>query len=450
VSERPPGGAREGSLEAPTRHALAWKTPEFWDETALAAELERVFDICHGCRRCFSLCNAFPVLFNHVDESPTGEVAAVPAAARWEVVDNCYLCDMCYMSKCPYVPPHPWNVDFPHLMLRAKAVRNRKEGVPFRDRLLSSTDVVGRIAGIPVVRDIVNAAHGNRISRRLLEGTLGVHRDAPLPDFHAAFRARETRRSRPALDVVPAAGTTGRVAIFVTCYGNRNEPQIVDDLVAVLEHNGIPVSLAASERCCGMPKLELGDLEAVAKLKEANIPALAAMVASGHDILAAVPSCVLMFKQELPLLFPDDPDVRSVAEHTFDPFEYLMLRHADGRLRTDFKQPLGKVAYHVPCHLRVQAIGPKTRELLSLVPGTQITTIERCSGHDGTYAVKREYREVSMKIARPVVQRIEADAPDVLASDCPMASAQIASGIPGGIQQSHPLSLLARAYGLSA
>jgi hypothetical protein len=263
------------------------------------------------------------------------------------------------MSKCPYVPPHPWNVDFPHLMLRAKAVRNRKEGVPFRDRLLSSTDVVGRIAGIPVVRDIVNASHGSRVGRRLLEGALGVHRDAPLPEFHASFRAREARRARPALEAVPAAGTTGRVALFTTCYGNRNEPQIVEDLVAVLEHNGIPVSLAASERCCGMPKLELGDLDAVAKLKEANIPALAAMVASGHDILAAVPSCVLMFKQELPLLFPEDRDVRAVAEHTFDPFEYLMLRHGEGKLRTDFKQPLGKVAYHVPCHLRVQAIGPQ-------------------------------------------------------------------------------------------
>ena len=198
MSERPPGGAREGSLEAPTRHALAWKSPEFWDEGALAAELERVFDICHGCRRCFSLCNAFPVLFNHVDESPNGEVAAVPAAARWEVVDHCYLCDMCYMSKCPYVPPHPWNVDFPHLMLRAKAVRNGKEGVPFRDRLLSATDVVGRIAGIPVVRDIVNASHGSKIGRRLLEGALGVHRDAPLPEFHASFRAREARRGSSA------------------------------------------------------------------------------------------------------------------------------------------------------------------------------------------------------------------------------------------------------------
>jgi len=449
VSERPNPATREGSLEAPTRHALDWKNPEFWDESSLDRELGRVFDICHGCRRCFSLCNAFPVLFNHVDESPTGEVAAVPLAARWEVVDHCYLCDMCYMSKCPYVPPHPWNVDFPHLMLRAKAVRLGRVGAPFRDRMLSSTDIVGRIAGIPVVREIVNATNRSPMGRRVIEGMLGVHREAPIPEFHAqSFRKREARRAKPALDAAPAAGTTGRVAVFATCYGNRNEPDIVEDLVAVLEHNGIPVALAAEERCCGMPKLELGDLEAITKLKERNIPALAAMVAGGHDILAAIPSCVLMFKQELPLLFPDDPDVLAVARRTFDPFEYLMLRHSEGKLRTDFAKPLGKVAYHVPCHLRVQKIGMKTRELLSLVPGTALATIERCSGHDGTYGVKREFREVSMKIREPGVQRVEAEAAAHLASDCPMAGAQIASGLSNGMKPEHPLRLLRLAYGI--
>jgi glycerol-3-phosphate dehydrogenase subunit C len=447
LSGRGSGGAREGSLEAPTRHPLGWQEPAFWNEAALEAEMERVFDICHGCRRCFSLCNAFPVLFDRVDGSATGEVASVPRAARWEVVDHCYLCDMCYMSKCPYVPPHPWNVDFPHLMLRAKAVRNGRQAATFRDRMLSSTDVVGRIAGIPVVREAVNAANRSRTLRRALEGALGVHRDAPLPAFRAPFRRREARRAKPALEAVPAAGTTGRVAVFATCYGNRNEPDIVADLVAILEHNGIPVALAAEERCCGMPKLELGDLAAVTKLKQRNIPALAAMVADGHDILAAVPSCVLMFKQELPLMFPDDPDVRAVAERTFDPFEYLMLRHSEGRLRTDFRQPLGKVAWHVPCHLRVQAIGPKTREVLSLVPGTTVATIERCSGHDGSYAVKREFRDASMRIAKPVVERVAAAGAAHFASDCPMAAAQIASGLPGLVPR-HPLNLLRLAYGL--
>ncbi|MGH8135403.1 MAG: heterodisulfide reductase-related iron-sulfur binding cluster, partial [Steroidobacteraceae bacterium] len=386
MSERESGSRREGSLDAPTRHALPWNDADFWNRDSLTRELERVFDICHGCRRCFSLCNSFPVLFDHIDQSTTGEFAAVPRKAYWEVVDNCYLCDMCYMSKCPYVPPHEWNVDFPHLMLRAKAVRLREEGAGVRDRLLSSTDTVGRIAGIPVVCEAVNAINRSRLGRRILDRALGVHRNATLPEYHSqSFRKRERRRPKPELTPLPTERTTGKVALFTTCYCNRNEPDILTDLVAVLEHNGIPVAMAAHERCCGMPKLELGDLEAIKALKEQNVPALAALVASGHDILAPVPSCVLMFKRELPSMFPDDPGVRQVAERTFDPFEYLMLRHAEGLLVTDFRERLGRVAYHAPCHLRVQNIGLKTRDVLALVPGTTLTTIERCSGHDGTY-----------------------------------------------------------------
>ena len=449
MNERPTSGRREGSLEAPTRHALDWNSPEFQDRESLMRELERVFDICHGCRRCFSLCNSFPVLFDRIDQSGTGELAAVPKAAYWEVVDHCYLCDMCYQSKCPYVPPHEWNVDFPHLMLRAKAQRFRDQGASFRDRLLSSTDVVGNLAGIPVINEIVNAANRSALGRRLLDRTLGVHPDAPLPEYQSAtFRRREARRERPAPAPVPTARTTGRVALFATCYCNRNEPDILDDLVAVLEHNGITVALPERERCCGMPKLELGDLEAVAALKGNNIPTLAALVASGHDVLAPIPSCVLMFKRELPLMFPDDADVRRVAERTFDPFEYLMLRHAEGRLATDFRASLGKVAYHVPCHLRVQNIGFKTRDVLGLVPGTTLTTIERCSGHNGTYALKREFHEVSMKIGRPVVQRVAAAAADHYASDCPMAGHQIEAGLGRSRVPEHPIRLLRRAYGI--
>jgi Fe-S oxidoreductase len=197
-----------------------------------------------------------------------------------------------------------------------------------------------------------------------------------------------------------------------------------------------------------MPKLELGDLASVAALKEKNIPGLAALVASGHDILAPVPSCVLMFKRELPLMFPDDPEVRRVAQRIYDPFEYLMLRHAEGRLATEFRASLGKVAYHVPCHLRVQNIGLKTRDLLGLVPGTTLTTIERCSGHNGSYAVKSEFHEASMKIGRPVIQRVEAAAADHYASDCPMAGHQIASGLGGTREPEHPIRLLRLAYGI--
>jgi len=440
---------REGSLEAPTRHALDWRSPGFYDEAALFKELERVYDICHGCRRCFSLCNSFPTLFDLIDNSESMEVDGVAKQDYWKVVDHCYLCDMCYMTKCPYVPPHPWNVDFPHLMLRAKAVKFKQGDVRPRDRLLTSTDLVGRLAGIPVVAQTVNAANRNSVVRRVLDKAAGIHPDAVVPEYHSdTLRKRAKRRNIAAYVVKPTASTRGQVALFATCYGNYNAPELGIDLIAVFEHNGIPVRIAERERCCGMPKLELGDLEAVARLKESNIPVLAKLVDEGWDIVAPVPSCVLMFKQELPLMFPHDPDVIKVRDAIFDPFEYLMLRHAEGALRTDFKQPLGKIAYHVPCHLRVQNLGLKTRDMLALVPGTEIDVIERCSGHDGTYAVKSESHEISMKICRPVVSRVQSSEAAHYASDCPMAGHQIENGLRDGRKPEHPLSLLRQAYGI--
>ena len=446
-----PASAREGSLAQPTRHALAWRDPSFYDEAALVHELERVYELCHGCRRCFSLCNAFPLLFDAIDASPSGELDGVDRKVFWEVVDHCYLCDMCYMSKCPYVPPHPWNIDFPHLMLRAKAVKFRKGEFRFRDRVLSATDLVGSIAGIPVVAQVVNKVNDTKFGRRALERTLGVHPQAPVPDYHSTSgRTRVARGHAPgALEVRATPETRGQVALFATCYCNRNEPAIDEDLAAVFRHNGIPVALAPREKCCGMPKLELGDLESIERAKDVNVPALASMVDQGYDLVAPVPSCALMFKQELPLLYPDDAQVRKVQEAMFDPFEYLALRHKAGLLRTDFTHPLGKVSYHVPCHLRVQNLGLKTRDVLRLVPGTEVEPIERCSGHNGTYGVKKEFRDVSMKIGRPVFGKVRTAAPDHYASDCPMAGHQIEAGLGEGAKPpTHPITLLRMAYGI--
>jgi Fe-S oxidoreductase len=438
---------REGSIEAPRRKPLEWQTEAFYDEASLTGELERVFDICHGCRRCFSLCNAFPTLFDAIDATDSGELDAVPKQVFREVVDQCYLCDLCFMSKCPYGPPHPWNIDFPHLMLRAKAKRFRDEGAGWRDRVLADTDTVGMLAGIPVVAEVVNAVNATTAGRVLLEKTLGVARDAPLPKYHS--RSARSRFEPAAVPTAPVAanGTTGRVVIFTTCYGNRNLPQMVDDLVAVYRHNGIEVTLAGTEKCCGMPRLELGDLQSVAAAKDVNVPELAGWVRQGWDIVAPVPSCVLMFKQELPLMFPQDAAVRAVAAAFHDPFEYLALRHKAGRVRTEFPNSLGKVSWQVPCHLRVQNIGQKTREVLEWVPGTSVTAIERCSGHDGTYGVKARFRAASEKIAQPVAARVKDAGADHFTSDCPMAGAQI-QGIAGTDHYAHPLTLLRQAYGI--
>ncbi|HEX4970762.1 MAG TPA: heterodisulfide reductase-related iron-sulfur binding cluster [Steroidobacteraceae bacterium] len=445
----PTSDSREGSLEAPTRHPIDWRSPEYRDEALLLKELERIFDICHGCRRCFSLCNAFPTLFDAVDASPTGEVDGVDKKVYWDVVDHCYLCDMCYMTKCPYVPPHPWNVDFPHLMLRAKAFKFQTQPVPARDRILSATDKVGSIAGIPVIAEIVNAVNGTEMGRKLLDKALGVHPTAPVPKYHSkSYRKQHAAAAHPAIEAKPAGDTRGRVVLFATCYGNRNEPDLGNDLTAIFEHNGIAVTIASSEHCCGMPKLEIGDLESVAQLKERNIPQLARLVDEGWDIVTPVPSCTLMFKQELPLMFPDDQQVLKVRDAMFDPFEYLWARYKGGMLRTDFTRQLGKISYHVPCHLRVQNLGLKTRDVLMLVPQTQVEPIERCSGHNGTYGVKREYREASVKIGRPVVRRVADSGADFYSSDCPMAGHQIESGLEDVREPTHPLKLLRMAYGI--
>jgi Fe-S oxidoreductase len=437
---------REGSLEAPTRHPVEWQTEKFWDKDDLFSELERVYDICHGCRRCVSLCDSFPTLFDLVDESDTMEVDGVAKDDFYDVVDQCYLCDLCYMTKCPYVPPHEWNVDFPHLMLRAKAQRFKNEGASVRDRILTSTDAVGKLATIPLVDVTVNALNKNGLFRNALESVLDVHKDAPVPSYHS----RTLRKEFTSQQITPKAvgETTGKVAFYATCYGNYNTPHLGEDFVKVYEHNGISIDLVPKEACCGMPKLELGDLDSVNALKEKNIPILAKLVDEGFDLIAPVPSCVLMYKQELPLLYPDDEDVLKVQKAFYDPFEYLFLRHREGEFNTDFQTGLGDISYQVACHLRVQNIGIKTRDILNLVPDTEVHAIERCSGHDGTYAVKKETREKSLKIARPVVRQVEQKEPDHFASDCPMAAVHIANLTDKVDEADHPMSLLRKAYGI--
>ena len=437
----------EGNLEAPTRHPLDWKNPDFHDEEKLHREMERVFDACHGCRRCVSLCTAFPTLFDLVDESSTMEVDGVAKTDYMKVVDECYLCDLCYMTKCPYVPPHPWNIDFPHVMLRAKAVKFKKGGTTFRDKLLSSTDAMGKLASIPVVVQAVNASLTSKPIRKVLDSVLQIHQDRNLPHYDSA-KFRATARPNNNFDVKAGQRTPGKVAIYATCYVNYNEPGIGHDLLKLLAHNEVPTVLVEKEACCGMPKLELGDLEAVEKLKAVNIPYLAKLAREGYAILTAVPSCTLMYKQELPLMFPADEDVQDVKEAMWDPFEYLMARNVDGLLKTDFTAPLGKVAYHVPCHQRVQNIGNKTRDALQLA-GAAVTMVERCSGHDGTWGVKSEFFDKSMKIGKPVFRQMAEPKPDYVSSDCAIAARHILQGMgeSTAIKQ-HPITLLRIAYGL--
>ena len=443
--------AREGNLEAPTRHPLDWLSDDFYNEESLNQELERVFDICHGCRRCVSLCASFPTLFDLVDESDTMEVDGVAKSDYMKVVDQCYLCDLCYMTKCPYTPPHEWNLDFPHLMLRAKAVKFKKGEVSTRDKVLSDTDGLGMFAGIPIVTQTVNAVNKTKPMRALVENVLGVDKDAWLPEF-ATTKFRSNAAKSKQHPVKDGTKTPGKVAIYSTCYVNYNEPGIGHDLLAILEHNEIPYVMVEKEACCGMPKLEQGDLEGVAEKKAINIPQLAKLAKEGYAILTPVPSCTLMYKQELPLMFPDCADTQAVKAAMWDPFEYFVARNRDGLLKTEFNHALGNVSYHIPCHSRVHNVGRKTADMLQMIPDTKINVVERCSGHAGTYGVKKEYHQMSLKIGKPVFKAMASEAPDYISSDCQLAGHHIEQGMEvNGLkpaEMAHPLSLLRKAYGI--
>lgn len=440
---------REGSLEAPTRYPITWEDAEFYNEEKLNSELARVFDICHGCRRCVSLCNSFPTLFDLVDESSTMEVDGVNKKDYNKVVDECYLCDLCFLTKCPYVPPHEWNVDFPHLMLRAKAVKFKKHGASLRDKVLTSTDAVGSFLSIPIIAQTTNLVNKTALARKGLEKSLGIHAEAHLPDYHSKTARKKFQNYKSNISDIDVVGKTrGKVAIYTTCYGDRNEPELIDDLVGVFEHNNIATKVILQDRCCAMPKLELGDLESVAKNKEHNVSIFQENIKDGWDIIAPIPSCVLMYKQELPLMFPEDSELKQIKKAVFDPFEYLAIRHKEAKLNIDFKIPLGKVSYHAPCHLRVQNVGLKTKDILSLIPGTELEVIERCAGHDGTYAIKKEFHDASMKIGRPVANKIKKAESNYYSSDCPLAGHHLANGLKNNSSPVHPLSLLRIAYGL--
>jgi glycerol-3-phosphate dehydrogenase subunit C len=446
---------REGSLEAPVRHPLDWENPDFTDPDKLDAELRRVFDICHGCRRCFNLCDSFPRLFDLVDASPTGELDEVKSADFKPVVDACTLCDMCYMTKCPYVPPHEFNLDFPHLMLRYRAAELKSGNGPgFAARQLTETDRNGRLAG--AVAPLANWASrtGNGLTRPLLEAAAGVDRAAELPRFHGRTFVSRARSEVPAVN--PDAPAFGRkAALYATCFVNYNNPAIGAAARAVLARNGVATEVVYPA-CCGMPQLEQGDVARVARSARTVARELKRWIDEGHDIVALTPSCALMLKFEWPLILPGDPDVRRLADATFDITEYVVdIARKEGI--APGMQPLpGGVAMHLACHARAQNMGAKGAEMLRLVPGTQVSVIERCSGHGGSWGVMKGNFETALKVGKPAARQVAKSGRTFLASECPLAGVHLKQGIDrleGEVPEielvPHPIMLLARAYGLA-
>jgi Fe-S oxidoreductase len=415
------------------------RLPEFWDLGKVEQELRRVYDVCNGCRRCITLCPSFKDLFVSLDaEEVDGDAEKLGPGALKRVVDLCYQCKLCY-NHCPYTPPHRWQVDFPRLMLRARAAKAKKRGVTLQDRILGNTDLVGRLGSLTA--PLANWASTLPPHRAFLEAVVGLHRRRNLPRFAGQRFSAWFSRRRP-VSFVPQA----KVALFATCSVEYNDPTVGKATVAVLERNRVDVTLP-SQRCCGMPYLDGGAVGEAQALIRLNVTALAAAVREGREIVVPGPTCSYMLKQEYPWLDGSE-DARLVASHTRDLFEYLMRLHAGGKLDTTFSGRPGKVAYHLPCHLKAQNLGTKSADLLRLIPGTEVEVVERCSGVDGTWGLKREYYELSLKVAEPLFKEIEGARPDRVASDCPLAALQIAQGT--GATPRHPIQIVAEAYGVTA
>jgi glycerol-3-phosphate dehydrogenase subunit C len=444
---------REGSLDAPKRHVIPWESPEFADRGNTQAEMRRVFDICHTCRRCFNLCDAFPRLFDLIDNSSTGELDAVSDSDFAKVAEACTLCDMCFMTKCPYVPPHPFDVDFPHVMLRYRAVLFKEGALPRHRRELAKTDRNGRLARFAAPLANWASNRRNRLLRALFEKLLGIDRRAQLPLYHRrTFMARAKASSPPRDGSAPAAGR--QAVLFATCFANYNNPGIGEAARAVLAKNGVE-SLPLYPCCCGMPQLEQGDLGAVARSARKVAAALEPYIDQGYDIIALVPSCALMLKFEWPLVVPEEA-VEKLARATFDISEYIVDIARKEGLAPSLSALEGGVTLHIACHARAQNMGQKAAEMLRLLPDTEISVIERCSGHGGTWGVLKDNFATAIKIGRPVARQAAANAKPTLASECPLAGMHILQGMEAFGEEKalpakalHPIELLARAYGLT-
>ena len=444
---------REGSLEAPTRHVIDWQDPDYTDPAKLDAEMRRQFDVCHTCRRCFNLCDSFPRLFDLIDNSSTGELDAVPSDKLGTVVDACTLCDMCFMTKCPYVPPHPFNIDFPHLMLRARAAELKHGKSEFTARQLSETDRNGKLAG--AVAPLANWAGNvkNHLTRPAMEAVTGIDRRAYLPKFHGKTFAMRAAAKPPAR-AADAPAKARKVAIFATCFVNYNNPRIGEALMAVLARNGIETEVVYPG-CCGMPLLERGDLARVAAAAKQAAAQFAPYLDQGYDVVAPVPSCALMLKFEWPLIVPDDPAVKRLAQATFDASEYLVDIAKKEGLAPGLAPLPGGVTVHLACHARAQNVGQKAAELLRLIPGADVAVIERCSGHGGSWGVMKANFGTALKVGAPVARQAVKNDKMFVASECPLAAAHILQGMErvkgdksAPAESFHPIELFARAYGV--
>jgi glycerol-3-phosphate dehydrogenase subunit C len=416
--------------------------PRYYDQKDLRTEVERIFGLCADCRMCVKYCGSFPTMFDAIDDYCTdGKYAEVDTKKIkpedvHQIVELCFQCKLCYI-KCPYTPgDHEWAIDFPRLMARAKAQEVKEKGMPLVDKLLDNPDLVGKLG--TAIAPLANWANENTLNRQLLHSVVGIHKDKKLPSFAAkTFEAQFADRHKT-LEGEPVA----KIAFFSTCYVNYNQPEIGTDTLDVMAHNNVDVSFAY-ERCCGMPLWHDGDMDGAIEAAKQNVASLSVHMNEGRKIIATNPSCSQMIRVEYPRLLGTD-EAKKLAAQTMDPMEFLAGLASRGKLKKDFKSGAGNISYHMPCHLRAQNVGYKTRDVLALLPDTTVKVVEECSGHDGTWAMKKSNFEQSLKWGSRAFSAMAADNPKVTCSDCPLAAIQIEQG--NGRRPLNPMQILAKSY----
>ncbi len=415
--------------------------PKYWDETALAKELTRVFEVCHGCRMCFKYCDSFPDLFSLLDDKYDGNVRKLTADDTRGVMNSCFQCKLCEV-QCPYTPRdgHDFQLDFPKLVHRYQAIERRKRWGTVQDKLLADPDFAGKAARAS--GGMANSMNKVRLHRWFMEKVLGVHRDKQLPEF-----ARETFESWAQAQGHTKDEPGGEVVLFQTCFVQHNEPQIGRDTVEVLQRNEVDVRCAKGLQCCGMPAWERGDLAGLRKKAHASLDVLMPYVEAGAKVLAINPTCSMMLRREWPELLEGEDRVRAeaLAQATMDPSEFLWSIRKEDRFNTEFaSSPGGAVAYHAPCHLRTQGVGFRARDLLRKLPGVKPQLVMECCGHDGTHAMMVHGYEASQRVGKGAFEGMKDADAQWWATDCPLAAIQFEQH--AGKKPLHPMSLLARAY----
>ena len=455
---------REGGLAPPVRHPHAWRessavganaVADYFSGDALNAEMERVFDVCHGCRRCLALCDSFPKLFDLIDESPSGELDTVDKKGYGAVADACTLCDMCFMASCPYVPPHEFNLDFPHLITRWRAAERQQKKPEPKGATLTRIDRNAALARLAPWLANFGAHRANKLGRFILRKFFGVHPEAELPAF-ARKRFVMTAKKRLAQGQ-KVKDTSRKVVVYATCFVENHTTETGHAAMALLAANGVE-AVPVQPACCGMPRLERGDLKGVTAQAEKVSKALLPWVEKGYEVVALTPSCALMLKFEWPQLLPDHAGVKRLASATYDVSEYLVALEKSTGLAVRPQPVAGGIFLHVACHARAQNVGFKARDLLKLIPDTELKFAARCSGHGGLWGSLEENFETAHKVGKPVAQQLQRSEMQHFASECPLAGMHIVQGTErlaaegkGAKANSaeHPVVVFARSCGLS-